>query len=112
MSTITQQQKVLKGGEWLVKESTPFETFIPEEYNEEQQMEIYPNPGNSKVVYINIKERVNNIMIMNAAGIMVYKNEQSIEPGTHRLQVELPAGVYTIQIAFPEGIVTKKYVRL
>ena len=38
MSTIAQQQKVLKGGEWLVKESLPFETFIPEEYNEEQQM--------------------------------------------------------------------------
>jgi len=38
MSTTTQQQKVLKGGEWLVKESSAFETFIPEEYNEEQQM--------------------------------------------------------------------------
>ena len=38
MSTTTQQQKVLKGGEWLIKESSPFETFIPEEYNEEQQM--------------------------------------------------------------------------
>ncbi len=38
MSTITQQQKVLKGGEWLIKESPAFETFIPEEYNEEQQM--------------------------------------------------------------------------
>src|SRR5215207_8141771 len=38
MSTIAQQQKVLKGGEWLIKESLPFETFIPEEYNEEQQM--------------------------------------------------------------------------
>jgi alkylation response protein AidB-like acyl-CoA dehydrogenase len=38
MSTITRQQKVLKGGEWLIKESPAFETFIPEEYNEEQQM--------------------------------------------------------------------------
>ncbi|HET9276695.1 MAG TPA: acyl-CoA dehydrogenase family protein, partial [Flavitalea sp.] len=38
MSTIAQQQKVLKGGEWLIKESLPFETFISEEYNEEQQM--------------------------------------------------------------------------
>jgi alkylation response protein AidB-like acyl-CoA dehydrogenase len=28
----------LKGGEWLIKESTPFETFIPEDYNEEQRM--------------------------------------------------------------------------
>jgi len=38
MSTTTQQQKVLKGGEWLIKESPAFETFISEEYNEEQQM--------------------------------------------------------------------------
>lgn len=32
------QQQVLKGGEWLIKESSPFETFIPEDFNEEQQM--------------------------------------------------------------------------
>ncbi|MGZ8553232.1 MAG: acyl-CoA dehydrogenase family protein, partial [Chitinophagaceae bacterium] len=38
MPTTTQQKKVLKGGEWLIKESSAFETFIPEEYNEEQQM--------------------------------------------------------------------------
>jgi alkylation response protein AidB-like acyl-CoA dehydrogenase len=29
---------VLKGGEWLIKESNPFETFTPEDFNEEQQM--------------------------------------------------------------------------
>jgi hypothetical protein len=28
----------LRGGEWLVKESTPVTTFIPEEFTEEQQM--------------------------------------------------------------------------
>jgi len=44
----------IKGGEWLIKESSPFETFIPEDFNEEQFMirdmcnqfleaEIYPN---------------------------------------------------------------------
>lgn len=38
MSTTTGQKTVLKGGEWLIKESSPFETFIPEDYNEEQQM--------------------------------------------------------------------------
>ena len=38
MNTATQQGQLLKGGEWLVKESTPFETFIPEDYNEEQKM--------------------------------------------------------------------------
>lgn len=29
---------VFKGGEWLVKESSPFNTFIPEDYTEEQLM--------------------------------------------------------------------------
>lgn len=38
MSTTTVKQTVLKGGEWLIKESSAFETFIPEELNEEQQM--------------------------------------------------------------------------
>jgi alkylation response protein AidB-like acyl-CoA dehydrogenase len=28
----------LKGGEWLIKQATPEETFIPEEFNEEQHM--------------------------------------------------------------------------
>ena len=54
MSTAAATKKALKGGEWLVKESSAFETFIPEEFNEEQLMirdmcnqfldaEIYPN---------------------------------------------------------------------
>jgi hypothetical protein len=34
----SQKMTVLKGGEWLVKASSPFETFIPEDYSEEQQM--------------------------------------------------------------------------
>jgi alkylation response protein AidB-like acyl-CoA dehydrogenase len=38
MSTTTENKKALRGGEWLIKESLPFETFIPEDYNEEQQM--------------------------------------------------------------------------
>lgn len=38
MSTHTQQTAGTKGGEWLIKESNPYETFIPEDFNEEQQM--------------------------------------------------------------------------
>ena len=38
MAATSQKTNALKGGEWLVKESTAFETFIPEDYNEEQQM--------------------------------------------------------------------------
>lgn len=38
MSTTEKSTAVLKGGEWLIKESSPFNTFIPEDYNEEQLM--------------------------------------------------------------------------
>ena len=38
MSSDTQTKRVLKGGEWLIRESSPGETFIPEDFNEEQQM--------------------------------------------------------------------------
>jgi alkylation response protein AidB-like acyl-CoA dehydrogenase len=37
MSTAT-TATALKGGEWLIKESTAFETFTPEDFSEEQQM--------------------------------------------------------------------------
>lgn len=54
MSTATDAKNVLKGGEWLIKESSPFDTFIPEEFSEEQKMirdmcdqflnvEVFPN---------------------------------------------------------------------
>src|SRR5215210_6680591 len=33
-----QQTAVIKGGEWLIKDTALLESFIPEEYNEEQQM--------------------------------------------------------------------------
>ncbi len=32
------QATFLKGGQWLIKEGSPYETFIPEEHTEEQQM--------------------------------------------------------------------------
>ncbi len=38
INTTTTTKKLLKGGEWLIKESTAFETFIPEDYSEEQIM--------------------------------------------------------------------------
>ena len=34
----TSISKALKGGEWLIKESQPADTFVPEDFNEEQQM--------------------------------------------------------------------------
>jgi alkylation response protein AidB-like acyl-CoA dehydrogenase len=34
----TQQTTALKGGEWIIKESSASDTFIPEDFNEEQHM--------------------------------------------------------------------------
>ena len=38
MSVSTSANTILKGGEWLIKESNAFETFTPEDFNEEQLM--------------------------------------------------------------------------
>ena len=38
MSTEVKQSPVLKGGEWLIKESSPFDVFAPENFSEEQIM--------------------------------------------------------------------------
>lgn len=38
MNTTTQSANSLKGGEWLIKESNPFEMYTPEDFSEEQKM--------------------------------------------------------------------------
>lgn len=38
MSTTTSTTTALKGGEWLIKESNAFDTYTPEDFNEEQLM--------------------------------------------------------------------------
>jgi alkylation response protein AidB-like acyl-CoA dehydrogenase len=38
MNTTTSSTVTLKGGEWLIKESNVFETYTPEDFNEEQLM--------------------------------------------------------------------------
>jgi alkylation response protein AidB-like acyl-CoA dehydrogenase len=38
MNTATSTTTPLKGGEWLIKESSAYETYIPEDFNEEQLM--------------------------------------------------------------------------
>ena len=38
MSAATETKEFLKGGEWIIRESTPAETFTPEQFEEEQLM--------------------------------------------------------------------------
>lgn len=38
MQTAEDAKKMLKGGEWMIKDSLPEEIFTPEDFNEEQRM--------------------------------------------------------------------------
>ena len=38
MNTLTSKQTEIKGGEWLIRESEAADSFIPENFSEEQQM--------------------------------------------------------------------------
>lgn len=38
MNTTTPTTNSLKGGEWLIKESNPFDMYTPEDFTEEQRM--------------------------------------------------------------------------
>jgi alkylation response protein AidB-like acyl-CoA dehydrogenase len=38
MNTTTRTTNTLKGGEWLIRESSPFEIYTPEDFTEEQKM--------------------------------------------------------------------------
>jgi hypothetical protein len=85
MSTEVKNKSVLKGGEWLVKESSPFETFIPEDFSEEQKMirdmcdqfldkEVYP-----------ILDRIDNL-----------------EPGLMKSLVQKAGEQGLLSVSFPE----------
>jgi alkylation response protein AidB-like acyl-CoA dehydrogenase len=85
MSATIQNKAVLKGGEWLVKESSPFETFIAEDFSEEQRMirdmcdqfldsEVYP-----------LLDRIDNI-----------------EPGLMKSLLTKAGGQGLLSVAFPE----------
>ena len=78
MSTEVKKAATLKGGEWLVKESTAFETFTPENFLEEQWMvrdmcnqfldkEIYP-----------ILDRIDNLEPGLMKGLLTKAGEQGL----------------------------------
>ena len=78
MATDVKTANTLKGAEWLIRESNPSETFIPEEFNEEQKMvmdmcyqfptaEIYP-----------ILDRIDNLEAGLMPSLMVKAGEQGL----------------------------------
>jgi alkylation response protein AidB-like acyl-CoA dehydrogenase len=85
MSTEVKKSAVLKGGEWLIKESSPFETFTPEDFVEEQLM---------------IKDMCNQFLDME-----VYPNIERIdnmEPGLMKSLVAKAGEQGLLSVSFPE----------
>jgi len=84
MST-TMQHAVLKGGEWLIKESVPAETFIPEDFSEEQQM-----------IMDMCTQFLNSEVVPN------YEKIDQLEPGLMQSLMEKAGEQGLLATAFPE----------
>lgn len=85
MQTATQQKTDLKGGEWLVKESSPFETFIPEDFTEEQLM---------------IRDMCNQFL--DAEVLPILDRIDNLEPGLMRSLVQKAGKQGLLLTSFPE----------
>ena len=78
MSTPTSTISPLKGGEWLIKESNAFETFTPEDFNEEQIMvkDMFIQFLNTEV--LPISDRIDKMEPGLVAGLMEKAGEQGL----------------------------------
>ncbi len=78
MSTPTSTISPLKGGEWLIKESNAFETFTPEDFNEEQIMvkDMCIQFLNTEV--LPISDRIDKMEPGLVAGLMEKAGEQGL----------------------------------
>jgi alkylation response protein AidB-like acyl-CoA dehydrogenase len=89
MSTETKNKSVqatsMKGGEWLVKESSPFDTFIPENFSEEQLM---------------IRDMCNQYLESEVIPLMDRIDEQ--EPGLMRSLMQKAGEQGLLATSFPE----------
>ncbi|MDP9229904.1 MAG: acyl-CoA dehydrogenase family protein, partial [Bacteroidota bacterium] len=85
MQTATQQKTNLKGGEWLVKEFSAFEAFIPEDFSEEQLM---------------IRDMCNQFLSVEVLPIL--DRIDSMEPGLMRSLVQKAGEQGLLSVSFPE----------
>ena len=85
MSTATQQSTVLKGGEWLIKQSSPSDTFIPEEFTEEQKM---------------IRDMCNQFLDMEVLPSL--DRIDNLEPGLMRSLLQKAGEQGLLSVSFPE----------
>lgn len=85
MSTEVKSKSVLKGGEWLIKESSAFDTFIPEDFSEEQIM---------------IRDMCTQFL--EAEVIPILDRIDDLEPGLMRSLVQKAGEQGLLAVAFPE----------
>lgn len=114
------QTDVLKGGEFLIRDSRPEDTFIPEEINEEQQMikqvaqdflknELYPNrervekqePG----VAVGLLKKMGELGLLGAHMPAVYGGTE-LDTNTNTLLSDVlgPSGSFSVSFAAHMGI--------
>ena len=85
MNAATETKNVLKGGEWLVKESSPFETFISEDFVEEQRM---------------IRDMCNQFLDVEVYPIL--DRIDNLEPGLMKSLVTKAGEQGLLSVSFPE----------
>src|SRR5215469_1664013 len=85
MSTNVKSKTILKGGEWLVKESSPFETFTAEDFSEEQLM---------------IRDMCNQFLTTEV--IPILDRIDNLEPGLMRSLVQKAGEQGLLAVSFPE----------
>lgn len=95
MSAATETKNVLKGGEWLIKESSPFETFTAENFVEEQRM---------------IRDMCNQFL--DAEVYSILDRIDNLEPGLMKSLVTKAGEQGLLSVSFPEeyGGVGKDFV--
>jgi alkylation response protein AidB-like acyl-CoA dehydrogenase len=85
MSTDTKTKTALKGGEWLIKESSPFEVFAPEDFSEEQLM---------------IRDMCNQFLDTEVMPLL--DRIDALEPGLMRSLVQKAGEQGLLAVSFPE----------
>jgi alkylation response protein AidB-like acyl-CoA dehydrogenase len=85
MSAATETRNVLKGGEWLIKESSPFETFTAENFVEEQRM---------------IRDMCNQFL--DAEVYTILDRIDNLEPGLMKSLVTKAGEQGLLSVSFPE----------
>ncbi len=85
MDAAVEKKKLLKGGEWLIRESSPQDIFSPEDFSEEQQM---------------IRDMCNQFL--DTEVIPILDRIDALEPGLMRSLVQKTGQQGLLSVSFPE----------